>query len=163
MALSLSTEEKYWQLPAHAARARRGADIRRNGDSAEPLMALCDRLPKCNPLRTRPHRIGCVFNIPAVDILAIAREDRSADPESRVRAVGSGFCSSTARVERIELCASDGIILAGLGDMRRFAGREELHGYGNVGGWWRLDRGVLLDYLRAQKSAISAFRLCKTS
>ena len=103
-------------------------------------MSLCDRLPKRNPLRTRPHRIGCDFDIPTVDILAVMGEDRRADPESRVRAVGRGFCSSTARVERIELGAGDGVILAGLCDMRRFAGGEELHGYGNVGDDGGVDR-----------------------
>ena len=114
-------------MSAHAARAGRGTDIRRDSHSLELLMSLTDSRPDRHPLRTRPHGVRCILNIHTIDKLAIVCEDAGADPESRVRTVGSVFGGTAARVKSVELIARDAILSAGLRDLRGVAGREELH------------------------------------
>lgn len=78
-------------MPAHPTRARRRRDIRRDAERLEALMPLRHGLPERNSLGAGPYGIRCVLDIRSVDKLAVVCEDRGADAESRVWAVGCGF------------------------------------------------------------------------
>lgn len=66
-------------------------------------MPLCDSLPECHALRTRPYRKGGILYIRAIDKCAILSQDRGPDMEARVWAIGGGFRSGAARVQSFKL------------------------------------------------------------
>jgi hypothetical protein len=88
-------------------------------------MPLRNRLPKRNPLRTRPYRVASILYIRAIDELSIFRQDRSTNAETRIRAVSGGFGGGAACVQGRELGGGYGVRGAGLRDVVIVGGGEE--------------------------------------
>lgn len=120
------------QLPTHATGARRRTDIRRHGHGAEVLEPRHDGGPKGHPLRTRANRVRRVLDVGAADDGAVAREERHADPELTVGAVGRLLGRGGAAAELGELGGREVVGGAGFRDVGFVAAGEDgwrFHGW----------------------------------
>lgn len=113
------------QLPTHATGARRRTDIRRHGHGAEVLEPRHDGGPKGHPLRTRADGVRRVLDVGAADDGAVAREERRADPELAVGAVGRLLGRGGAAAELGELGGREVVGGAGFRDVGFVAAGED--------------------------------------
>lgn len=116
------------QLPAHAARARWRANVRRHGHGPELPVALDDGRPKGHALGARPDGVARVLDVGAVDVRGAVDEQRRAHAEAAVGAVRRGLGRGRAGLELGELGGRDAVLLADLCDLGGVGAREDLLG-----------------------------------
>ena len=112
-------------LSTHATWTRRRANIGRNGDGPEVSVPGYYGRPDDSPLRTRTIRVRCILDVGAVDVGAIAREERRANTEIAVRAVCRVFRGSSTLLELAELGGSEIVCGARLINAGGIAAGEE--------------------------------------
>lgn len=84
------------QLTAHATWAGRRCNICGYGDSSELAVTFGDSFCNSDPLSTGTDRVRGVLDVGPVKVGIVDRDDRGADAETTVRAVGSGLGGNTA-------------------------------------------------------------------
>lgn len=124
------------QLPAHAARARRRRNVRRDGQRTEPpAEALGHGAAQGDALGTGAHRVARVLDVAAADEGAVGGEDDSADTKAAVGAVGGGLGLGGLARELGELGGGEAVGGAGGGDVLWVGAGEDLglrHGGGSM-------------------------------
>lgn len=80
--------KRHSQLATHAARRRRGRDVRRHGEGAEAAVAVRDGFCEGDALGAGADGVGSVFDVGACDDGRGGGEESGADAEGGVGAYG---------------------------------------------------------------------------